>query len=637
MVARPDSRDRIGSAARAERSDSYWIILVSIVVLAAIGIVAVAWQRAELRRRFALFSEHAMETAFHLHDMTLRVAELASDDFAAIPADELAGRLASYRVTIAAQYANVAGFKLGYFESVLATERPETLTALRETLDALEGPLPALLLVLRAEGDALGAGAVLSAEGAAALREAALEAMRAARAMNDRLRYAEALAFVALRDSLEASGRLSLLAMASFALISTGGIAVLGMARKATRERVASLRSAKDAAERQLVREREFLANTSHELRTPVSGMLGVARMLAEAELPDSSRARARDLLVSAEDLSELVDLVLGSQDEDPLASEKEIRTSLVPLLGPVIARYRATAEAKGLSFAIADRIGERELELRPRALLAVLRAVLSNAVKFTDAGSVRLEFEAAEGKLFVLVKDTGIGMDAGTLERSGERFFQAEGSHTKRHRGLGLGLWTAHRIVAALGGSIAIASEPGEGTEVRLALPVGMRAGGDGPSDGASPAPGRIPPWREDEATARPAPARAAPPAAGGTVFIAEDDAINRLTLDFLLRKAGYTVLAAADGAEAIDMAGRERYDLAILDIAMPFHTGIDVVKAIRSQEAGAGGRVKAFALTGHSTAEDRAACMDAGFDEFISKPYSHEFLMERVRLALA
>ncbi|HOX18952.1 MAG TPA: histidine kinase dimerization/phospho-acceptor domain-containing protein, partial [Spirochaetales bacterium] len=329
MVARPDSRDRIGSAARAERSDSFWIILVSMVVLAAIGIVAVAWQRAELRRRFALFSEHAMETAFHLHDMNLRIAELVTDELAAIPADELAARLASYRVSIAAQYANVAGVKLAYFESVLAAERPETLSALREALSALEGPLPALLDALRAEGDALGSGAVLSPEGAAILRGAALEAMRAARAMNDRLRYAEALAFVALRDSLEASGRLSLIAMASFALISTGGIAVLGMARKATRERVATLRSAKEAAERQLVREREFLANTSHELRTPVSGMLGVARMLAEAELPESDRARARDLLVAAEDLSELVDLILGSQDEDPLASEKAILTSL--------------------------------------------------------------------------------------------------------------------------------------------------------------------------------------------------------------------------------------------------------------------------------------------------------------------
>jgi len=607
------------------------------VVLAAIGIVAVAWQRAELRRRFALFSEHAMETAFHLHDMNLRIAELVTDELAAIPADELAARLASYRVSIAAQYANVAGVKLAYFESVLAAERPETLSALREALSALEGPLPALLDALRAEGDALGSGAVLSPEGAAILRGAALEAMRAARAMNDRLRYAEALAFVALRDSLEASGRLSLIAMASFALISTGGIAVLGMARKATRERVATLRSAKEAAERQLVREREFLANTSHELRTPVSGMLGVARMLAEAELPESDRARARDLLVAAEDLSELVDLILGSQDEDPLASEKAILTSLVPLLGPVIARYRTKAEDKGLSFVIVDEIGERELELRPRALLAVLRAVLSNAVKFTDSGSVRFEAEIAEGKLGVVVTDTGIGMDEGTLERSGERFFQAEGSHTKRHRGLGLGLWTARRIMAALGGSISIASEPGEGTEVRLAFPLGTRSGGTGWAGGASRATGQKPSVRASGATIRPAPAPAPPHAASGTVFIAEDDAINRLTLDFLLRKAGYTVLAAADGAEALDMAGRERYDLAILDIAMPFHTGIEVVKAIRSLEAGAGGRVKAFALTGHSTPEDRAACLDAGFDEFISKPYSHEFLMERVRLALA
>ncbi|HOX18951.1 MAG TPA: ATP-binding protein, partial [Spirochaetales bacterium] len=141
---------------------------------------------------------------------------------------------------------------------------------------------------------------------------------------------------------------------------------------------------------------------------------------------------------------------------------------SFVPLLGPVIARYRTKAEDKGLSFVIVDEIGERELELRPRALLAVLRAVLSNAVKFTDSGSVRFEAEIAEGKLGVVVTDTGIGMDEGTLERSGERFFQAEGSHTKRHRGLGLGLWTARRIMAALGGSISIASEPGEGTEVR-------------------------------------------------------------------------------------------------------------------------------------------------------------------------
>lgn len=637
MVAHPDRRYRIGSSARAERSDSFWIILVSIVVLAAIGIVAVAWQRAELRRRFALFSEHAMETAFHLHDMTLRIAELASDELTDIPGAELPSRLASYRVSIAAQYANVAGIKLAYFESVLSAERPETIAALHETLAALESPLPALLEALRAEGAALGSGAVLSAEGAAALRGAALEAMRAAREMNDRLRYAEALAFVALRDSLEASGRLSLLAMASFALISTGGITVLGMARKATRLRETSLRAAKDAAERQLVREREFLANTSHELRTPVSGMLGIARMLADSELPESARESARDLLTAAEDLSELVDLVLGSQDEDPGASEGTVWTTLGPLLGRVIARYRSKAEAKGLDFVLVDLIGGRELELRPHALVVVLEALLSNAIKFTDSGSIRLELRAEEGKLLGSVKDTGIGMDDATLERSGERFFQAEASHTKRHRGLGLGLWTVRRIVASLGGFVAIDSKPGEGTEVGFEIPVAIGHERDEEPGGVSAASEPGMPGRENGAAARPASVPAPSFTPDRTVLIAEDDAINRLTLDFLLRKAGYRVLAAVDGAQALDLAGRERYDLAILDIAMPFHTGIDVVKAIRAMEAGADGRVRAFALTGHSTAEDRAACMDAGFDEFISKPYSHEFLMERVRLALA
>ncbi len=638
MVAGLHSGKRIARGGAGNQA-FLWFILSAIGIVAGIGIFVTAGQSAALRKDFRRFSDHAMETAFHLHRMSMQIAELAAADLSAETDERRRAALATYRVTIAAQYANVGTGRFEYFADILGEDRPEVIADLRGRMDALNRSVPAQLARLR-EIDA--PAAVAERGDAGSLRPLIADALRDAKRLNDGIRYAEALTFSMLRDALNRSGTISILTIFFFSLISVSSLVIMKMTGAAAKAREEALRSAKETAERLLEREREFLRNTSHELRTPVSGLLGMARLLAAEELPASAVPLSGNILAAAEDLSGLVAAILDSQAEFAPRQEDAAWTGLAAALGDAVARYRAAAQDKGLAFGFRDGTAGQEAYLSAAPVRAIVAAALSNAVKFTDAGSVALEAEAAGGKLVLRVRDTGIGMDARVLAAATERFFQAESSYTKRHRGLGLGLWTAKRLTESLGGELRVASESGVGTTVEAVLPVRLRPLAAAPAPGA-PAPG-------DPAGRTPAPEGGPPTLAapagdshgaeGGppAIFVAEDDAINRMGLEQLLRRAGYAVLSACDGNAAMEVAENGDFQLAILDLSMPFHTGLEVLRRVRDREARSGNlRVPAFALTGHSTAEDRRSCMEAGFDDFITKPYNDSVLVSLIRKALA
>ena len=378
------------------------------------------------------------------------------------------------------------------------------------------------------------------------------------------------------------------------------------------------LRLAKDAAEDAIAAKSRLLANVSHELRTPLTAILGFTEELAHGLGTAATPALGDALATVQRNAHHLVRLVGDLLDVSKLEAGKmtleHLPVPLVALVHEVAAAARHKAQAKGLDVRVtADPAVPAAILGDPVRLRQIVTNLVDNAVKFTARGGVEITVRCTDAPVptvAVDVCDSGIGMDAATLARLFRPFEQADLSTTRQYGGTGLGLALSRQLAQGMGGDLTATSEPGRGSCFHFTLPVTAVA-----------------PLATQPASAAPTPPPAGPVLAGRRVLVVEDGADNQRLIGSILRRAGCEVELAGDGAQGVAhwIAGKGSLDAILMDLQMPVMDGLQATRALREQ----GCRTPIFALTANAQPEDRAACLAAGCDGFLTKPIDRKVLL--------
>jgi PAS domain S-box-containing protein len=365
----------------------------------------------------------------------------------------------------------------------------------------------------------------------------------------------------------------------------------------------------------------EFLANMSHEIRTPLNGVMGVAGALAKTVLNPAQTEMVSLIETSAKTLETLLSDILDLARIE--AGKMELRPEpfdLATSVNACTALFDAAAQAKGL---------DMEVVIAPAALGAyvgdaarlrqILSNLLGNAVKFTQAGSIRLSVQARRGEtsseLRFEVHDTGIGFDEETKARLFSRFEQADGSITRRFGGSGLGLAICRSLAEAMGGRLEADATPGQGAVFILTVELPRCVGA-------------FDLWCE-------VPEEEAPhdPLVGMRVLLAEDHPTNRRVVELILGAAGVDLTCVENGAEAVEAFRTGVFDLILMDMQMPVMDGLTAIAKIRALEREASASpTPTYVLTANAMPEHVSASLQAGADGHLSKPILADALLERV-----
>jgi PAS domain S-box-containing protein len=388
----------------------------------------------------------------------------------------------------------------------------------------------------------------------------------------------------------------------------------------------AELARARDVAQAASRAKDEFLANMSHEIRTPMTAILGYAELLRDehdfsarrAQIIDTIGTAGRHLLGIINDVLDLSKIEAGRLAIEPLAS------SPARLLAEVEGLARPAATAKGLTLSLQAAPTLPPLILTdPTRLRQILLNLVGNAVKFTAAGGVTLAARAENGRLIVDVADTGPGLSPVQAELLFKPFSQVDSALTRQHGGAGLGLAICRRLARLMDGDVTLTSTaPGCGSCFRLDLPLITAHPGEPRGEAAS---STKPPR---------APAGAPPRLLRGRILLAEDGLDNQRLLSLHLRKAGAHVDIAANGRIALQMleqaaACAEPYDLLLSDMQMPEMDGYTLAATLRTRPEPQRS-IPIVALTAHAMADDRSKCLQAGCDDYATKPIDKCTLLE-------
>jgi len=383
-------------------------------------------------------------------------------------------------------------------------------------------------------------------------------------------------------------------------------------------------RRAQRSAERASAEKSDFLAFVSHEVRTPLNGVLGTLSLLLDTALDSEQRAYAETARRSGETLlwtvNELLDL---SRIEAGKLELEEIAFDPGQPVREVLALQAAAAADKGLRLtASLDAALPPRIMGDPRRFRQVLLNLVDNAIKFTAAGAVDIKVMRDGDRMEVTVRDTGAGIPPQLRRRLFRRFQQADAGTARRHGGSGLGLMICRRLVGLMGGQIGVESEPGGGSVFRFDLPL-RPAAEDAPT---LPIPSPI------EAPAR----RLAGDAPFARLLLVEDSEASQLVAAAILRKAGYEVDLARDGETAVEAAASGSYDAVLMDVRMPGLDGYEATRRIRAL-GGVAGRVRILALTASAMPGDVQRSLAAGMDAHLTKPVDRAGLLGAVAALLA
>ncbi|MFN3521876.1 MAG: ATP-binding protein [Phenylobacterium sp.] len=378
-----------------------------------------------------------------------------------------------------------------------------------------------------------------------------------------------------------------------------------------------ALRQALEAAEQASEAKSAFLANMSHELRTPLNGVIAGADLLARQDLS----AAARDLVAMIRNSSAALERLLGDvldlarADQGQIALERH-DFHLGEAVRASVALVRPQAEEKGLALAVEVAPGADGLVFGDSARLhQVLSILIGNAVKFTETGNVQVRIARASqsDRVVFTVEDTGVGFDPARKAGLFARFQQADNSSTRRFGGAGLGLALARELVSLMGGTIdaEVRAEGGSRFWFDAPLPIA--------SAGAA------------------APAGDGEPAGGLRVLLVDDHPTNRQIVQLMLSGLA-DVVAAEDGAEAVETFVAGHFDLVLMDIQMPVMDGHTAVRELRRVERAQGrGRTPVIMLTANNRAEHIKASLEVGADRHLGKPVTTRALFDAIEAVLA
>lgn len=389
------------------------------------------------------------------------------------------------------------------------------------------------------------------------------------------------------------------------------------------------LEAAKERAEWASEAKTQFLATISHEMRTPLNVILGSSDLLFDGALAAAGlQPHLERINASAEVLLRLIsDMLDVSKIEAGQIEFERIPVKLAAGLHAALAPIAERARAKGLSFElVCDESLPAQVIGDPDRLRQIVTNLSENAVKFTDSGSVRVEASRLDkgpgggAGLQIRVVDTGSGIAPNAQVRIFERFEQADSSTTRRKGGAGLGLNIVRSLVEALGGSVSVRSNVGEGAEFLVLLPL------EAVPEVA---------WAAQPEPEQPDLPRQWHASQSARILVAEDTDANFAVLEIFLAKAGYVVTRATNGREAIDAALDA--DLILMDVEMPEIDGLEATRRIRAAERHeARQAVPILALTAHAVQGYRERCLSAGCSGYLSKPIRRQALLHAVGTAL-
>ncbi len=379
------------------------------------------------------------------------------------------------------------------------------------------------------------------------------------------------------------------------------------------------LRAAKEAAEASSQAKSQFLANMSHEIRTPLNGVLGMAQALEADDLSASQKEKVAIILDSGKSLMALLNDVLDLTKIE--AGKLEI--SAVPgdflhTMKRTRQLFQSAADEKGLDlFVRYDSNFPQRLSYDPVRVRQCVSNLLSNALKFTAQGRVEVAISARPlgGGLYMVivdVVDTGIGMNAETLDRLFRVFTQADGATTRKFGGSGLGLAISRQLARMMGGDIVVESVEGQGSTFRLTFQAREAA----PAAPAQPQQARAETLRGS--------------LRGVRVLLTDDNAINRQVIKLFLAPQGCDIVEATNGKEALDTIAAQAFDIVLLDVHMPVMDGKEAIQRMRANEKWKS--LPVIALTADAMSGDREKYLALGMTDYVSKPVDQRELIAKM-----
>jgi PAS domain S-box-containing protein len=377
-----------------------------------------------------------------------------------------------------------------------------------------------------------------------------------------------------------------------------------------------TLREAKQTAEETAKAKEIFLANMSHEIRTPMNAILGLGNQLLKTELLPQQRSFLESINHAAENLLVVINDILDfSKIESGKLDLESIGFSLHDLLMQISSMLKSKTEEKGLTFNLEmDPFIAPVLIGDPFRINQILLNLLSNSIKFTEKGSVSLSCKVEESNeneqsVEIMVSDTGIGIDENYIEKIFRKFSQESTDVARKYGGTGLGMAITKQLVDLMDGKISIQSKKNHGTQITIGftLPIGHEL--------EKPAKQII---SFDQSLLQ-----------DKKILLVEDNKVNRLIANTILTQFGIHVTEAVNGEIAVEILRKTSFDLILMDMQMPVMDGVTATIMIRKEISTT---LPIVALTAHALKSEQSRCLEAGMDDFLSKPFTEEKLLNMI-----